>query len=80
MDLEAPDSDPEPWSIAWTEHAHSISLNITHLKDLLSLGHSPFIDVQHHDSLGIYVPLSDTKTFRYTYAAPLMPTLTNLQE
>ena len=51
---------------ALTEHATGVSPDMEQLTELLSLDHSPAIDVQHQDSLEIYIPLSTEVNFSYT--------------
>jgi len=65
-DLPSWEADLLDFLSALTEHATGVSPDMEQLTELLSLDHSPAIDVQHQDSLGIYIPLSTAVNFSYT--------------
>ena len=65
-DLPSWEADLLDFLSALTEHATGVSPDMEQLTELLSLDHSPAIDVQHQDSLGIYIPLSTEVNFSYT--------------
>ena len=52
--------------LALTEHATGVSPDMEQLTEILPIDHSPAIDVQHQDSLGMYIPLSTEINFSYT--------------
>ena len=65
-DLPSWEADLLNFLSALTEHATGVFPDMEQLTELLSLDHSPAIDVQHQDSLGIYIPLSTEVNFSYT--------------
>jgi len=65
-DLSSWETDLHNFICALTEHATGVFPDMEHFAELLSMDHSPAIDVQHQDSLGIYIPLSTDINFSYT--------------
>ena len=48
------------------DHATGVSVDLNLLKEWISMDLSPFIDTEHVDSLGLYIPLSRARTFSFS--------------
>ena len=60
------------------DHATGVSVDLNLLKEWISMDLSPFIDTEHVDSLGLYIPLSRARTF--SFSGPVTSTIEGISD
>jgi len=64
--------------VSLIDHATGVSVDLNLLKEWISMDLSPYIDTEHVDSLGFYIPLSRSRNF--SFSGPVISTIEGISD